>query len=324
MQFLLDKSQPSSLFEQARDQLLTALHLGSVRSGQRLPSVRQIAQRSGINLKTAFAIYRRLQEEGYVELRTGSGAYVADIDRSNLDQAYCLSILQLIKANLAEAGRLKLDIRRYQTFVERFINRSHLAAAQVAVFECNQEQIHLFAHEISSRLQVRVVPVLLSQLDSHDRHTTRALAQSDYFLTTDYHFRQVQQIAGRYQKKLLQLRLNAAFLTELVKAARRGHVLMIVSDTDFFHAFRQNLLGLGIPAATLDHIQALAGHQVGEIRTALAVTRYVYISPICDQRLRQMVPPRVKELRIDNMLDTESIEAIEAMLLFSSDGLATP
>src|SRR2546423_4275364 len=284
MQFLLDKKQTTSLFEQARDQLLTALHMGSVRGGQRLPSVRQMAQRNGINTKTAFAIYQRLQHEGYIELRAGSGAYVADIDRIDLDQTYCLSILQLIKANLAEAGHLKLDPPRYQTFVERFINRSRLAATQVAVVECNEEQIHLFAHEISSRLQVRVFPVLLSHLAHADRRTARALAQSDYFLTTDYHFKQVQEIAGRYHKKLLQLRLNAAFLTELVKAARRGRVLMIVSNANFFPAFRQNLLGLGIPAATLDHIQAVDGHQVGKIRDALAACRYVYISPICDQR----------------------------------------
>jgi DNA-binding transcriptional regulator YhcF (GntR family) len=322
MQFLLDKNQTTSLFEQARDQLLTALHLGSVRGGQRLPSVRQIAQRSGINLKTAFAIYQRLRQEGYIELRTGSGAYVADIDRSDLDQTYCLSVLQLIKSNLAEAGHLKLDAHRYRSLVERFIDRSELAGVQVAVVECNQEQIDLFAHEISSRLRVRVFPVLVAQLESPDRRTARALAQSTYFLTTDYHFKQVREIAGRYQKKLLQVRLNPAFLTELVKAARRGRVLMIVSDADFFPAFRQNLIGLGIPAATLDHIRALDGGQVVEIRAALADSRYVYISPICDQRLRQMVPPRVKELRFESMLSAESIEAIEAILLFHGERLA--
>jgi len=137
MQFLLDKTQTTSLFEQARDQLLTALHLGSVRGGQRLPSVRQIAQRNGINSNTAFAIYQRLQQEGYIELRTGSGAYVANIDGIDFDQGYCLSILRLVKANLAEAGHLKLDPQSYQRLVERFINRSRLASTQVTVVECN-------------------------------------------------------------------------------------------------------------------------------------------------------------------------------------------
>jgi GntR family transcriptional regulator len=319
MQFLLDKNQPPSLFVQAREQLLTALHLGTVRAGQRLPSIRQLAQRSGINLKTAFAIYQRLQEEGYIELRTGSGAYVTDMDRSDFDQAYCRSILQLIKSNLAAASHLKLDAHRYQACVERFINRSPFAAAQVAVIECNDEQIHLFAHEISSRLNVRVLPVLLSQLENPDRRTARALAHSDYFVTTDYHFKQAQEIALRYQKKLLQVRLNAAFLSSLIEAARRGRVLMIVSNDDFFPAFRQNLRNLGISQATLDHITPVNGDQVMQIRSALSRVRYVYLSPICDPSLRQMVPPRVTELRIESMLAAESIEAIEALLLFHAE-----
>jgi len=319
MQFLLDKSQSPSLFEQAREQLLTALHIGKVSAGQRLPSIRQVAQRNSINLKTALAIYQRLQKEGYIELRTGSGAYVADIDRTDLEQAYCRSILQLIRANLAAASHLKLDAQGYQSFLERFINRPRLASVQVAVVECNHEQIHLFAHEISSRLQVRVFPVLLSQVENPDRRTARALANSDYFVTTDYHFKQVQEIAARYQKRPLQLRLNADFLTQLIDAARRGSVLMIVSNADFFPAFRQNLLNLGISSVTLDRITPLDGDQVLPIRAALTRARYVYISPICDQRLRQLIPPRVKELRFDSMLATESLEAIEAMLLFHTE-----
>ena len=318
MQFILDKTQKGTLFEQAREQLLTALHLGKVRAGDRLPSVRQISQRSQINSKTAFAIYQRLQTEGYIELRTGSGAYVADIEQADLNQAYCLSVLQLIKANLAAAEHLKLDPRQYQRLVRNFVDRSPLTAVQVAVVECNEEQIQLFAHEIASRLKVRVTPVMLDQLEHPDRRTARLLARADYFATTDYHFKQVKEIAAQRQKKLLQLRLNAAFLTELIAAARRGRVLMIVSNIDFFPAFRSNLLHLGIAPATLDRITALDGLNVPQIRLALSHTRYVYLSPICDQRLRQLIPARVRELQIDSMLSTESIEALEAVLLFHS------
>jgi GntR family transcriptional regulator len=73
MQFLLDKSLKSTLFEQTREQLIIALHLGRLRSGDRLPSVRQVALRNNVNLKTVFAIYQRLKEEGYIEIRTGIG-----------------------------------------------------------------------------------------------------------------------------------------------------------------------------------------------------------------------------------------------------------
>jgi DNA-binding transcriptional regulator YhcF (GntR family) len=316
MQFLLDKNHKNTLFEQAREQLITALHMGKLRAGDRLPSVRQMSQRGGINLKTAFSIYQRLKEEGYIELRVGSGAYVADVDRADLDQAYCLSIFQLIKSNLSAASHLKLDPGQYHRHVESFVERSRLASMQVTVVECNEEQVNLFAYEISNRLNARVFPILLDQLERPDRRAARMLWRTDYFATTDYHFKQVRELAARYEKKILQLRLNAAFLPELIAAARRGRVLMVVSNTSFFSAFRQNLKSLGISTAILDRITAIDGTDLAQIRAALAHTRSAYISPICDQRIRNLIPAQVNELKLDSMLSSDSIEALEAVMLF--------
>ncbi|HKP85097.1 MAG TPA: GntR family transcriptional regulator [Blastocatellia bacterium] len=323
MQFLLDKNHKSTLFEQAREQLITALHMGKLRAGDRLPSVRQMSQRGGINLKTAFSIYQRLKEEGYIEIRVGSGAYVADIDGADLDQAYCLSIFQLIKSNLSAASHLKLEPSQYYKLVEGFVEKSRLASIQVTVVECSEEQVNLFAYEIRNRLNARVFPVLLDQLERPDRRVARTLARTDYFATTDYHFKQVKEMAARYEKKILQLRLNAAFLPELIAAARVGRVLMVVSNTSFFPAFRQNLTNLGISPAILDRITAVDGANLAEIRAALARTKSIYVSPICDQRIRNLVPARVKELRLDSMLSNDSIEALEAVMLFHIPPTAT-
>ena len=316
MQFILDKEQKSSLFEQAREQLVTALHMGKLRSGDRLPSVRQMSLRNSINIKTAFAIYQRLQSEGYIELRTGSGAYVSDIDSADLDQAYCFSIFRLIKSNLSAASQLKLDPGQYSDLVRNFIDKSQLASRQIVVVECNEEQVNLFAYEISERLPARVFPLLLHQLETPDTRAARLLARTDYFATTDYHFNQVKDLAGKYKKKILQLRLNPAFLPELIAAARRGRMLMIVSNADFYPAFRRNLVRLGISNAILDRISAVDLSNLSRVRAGIARAESFYISPICDQSIRKLLPLRIKEVRLESMLSCESIEALEAVLLF--------
>jgi DNA-binding transcriptional regulator YhcF (GntR family) len=43
------------------------VHIGKLHAGGRLPSVRQVALSNKINLKTAFSIYQRLNEEGLVQ-----------------------------------------------------------------------------------------------------------------------------------------------------------------------------------------------------------------------------------------------------------------
>jgi DNA-binding transcriptional regulator YhcF (GntR family) len=316
MQFLLDKSHRSSLLEQARDQMITALHLGKLRAGERLPSVRQTAQRNNINLKTAFSIYQRLRDEGYLELRTGSGAYVSDVESVGLDQTYRQSVFELISSNIEQAARLRLTPDEYNRLVTRFVDKTKRRRAKIAVVECNEEQVNVFTDEISSRLRVRAHPFLLSNLEKPDRRSSTLLSRMDYVVTTDYHFKEVRRLAEPFNPRILRLRLNPAFVPELVKAARRGRLLMVVSNANFFPAFRRNLLGIGTPAAVLDQISAIDDSDLGRIRAAAAGTRSVYISPVCDLSVEKAVDPGIRRLDVGTMLSDDSIAMIEAALLF--------
>lgn len=58
--------------EQLRSQCLS----GRLAAGDRLPSVRELAQQLAVNVNTVFRIYERLAAEGLIELRHGDGTYV--------------------------------------------------------------------------------------------------------------------------------------------------------------------------------------------------------------------------------------------------------
>jgi DNA-binding transcriptional regulator YhcF (GntR family) len=314
--FVLEKGSKDSLLDQARAQLLTALHTGRLGAGDRLPSVRQVAQRNQINLKTAFSIYQRLCAEGYVALRVGSGAYVSDIAPSDLEEAYYHSILRMIKSNLAEADRLRLAPRDYLKLVQRLVSRPPAARARVVVVECNEEQINLFAHEISSRTGLAVRPVLLSRLEASDARAAGELARADYFATTHFHFREVKALTAGYGKPLVQLRLNPAFVPLIVGAARRGSVLMVVSNADYFPAFRQSLLQIGTPRSVVERIAAVDHSNPKGVRAAAARARAVYVSPICKPQVRELIPAGVEPLEVESTLSDESLERLEALVLF--------
>lgn len=318
MQFLFDKNHKDSFFEQAFLQLLTALHMGKVGAGDRLPSVRQMALRNSINHKTAFSIYQRLSLEGYITLRRGSGAYVSDIDHADLEQAYCLSLFKLIKSNFAEADRLRISPRDFTKLSQSYLNKSQLKSVRIAVIECNEEQIGVFAAEISNRLGVGVSPLLLSRLEAPDRGTHRILSRADLFTTTHFHFKQVKSLLESYHKKLLQLRLNPNFVPSIVNAARQGSLLMIVSSVDYVPAFSQSLINVGTPRSVVERISAVDDSNFEEVRAKALRADTVYVSPICDPRVKKFLPPHCQELRMDSTLSDESLEMLEAFLLFRS------
>jgi DNA-binding transcriptional regulator YhcF (GntR family) len=52
---------------------------GRLAPGRRLPGLRELAEMLGINANTARAVYQRLEQEGLIESRQGTGTFVASI-----------------------------------------------------------------------------------------------------------------------------------------------------------------------------------------------------------------------------------------------------
>lgn len=57
--------------------LATRIYDGQFMPGQRLPGLRELADAVGVNANTVRAVYQRLEHEGLIESRQGSGTFVA-------------------------------------------------------------------------------------------------------------------------------------------------------------------------------------------------------------------------------------------------------
>ncbi len=73
-------------YRKLADALEDAVKQGAIAAGQRLPSVRALAQAEGVSISTALSAYRDLEQRGVVEARPKSGYYAR--------AACCLPILE--------------------------------------------------------------------------------------------------------------------------------------------------------------------------------------------------------------------------------------
>jgi GntR family transcriptional regulator len=64
--------------KQIAEQIRTRCASRALVPGDRLPSVRQLAQELAVNQNTILRVYERLTAEGLLERRHGDGTYVAD------------------------------------------------------------------------------------------------------------------------------------------------------------------------------------------------------------------------------------------------------
>lgn len=72
----VDERDARPLYQQLVDEIKTLIARGELAEGTLLPPVRQVASDLGVNLNTVAFAYRKLQQEGLIRVRHGSGAVV--------------------------------------------------------------------------------------------------------------------------------------------------------------------------------------------------------------------------------------------------------
>ena len=81
----VDRSSDLPVGVQVAWRLRALIATGKLAPGERLPGVRELAEQAGINANTARAIYGRLEADGLLVSRHGSGTFVAADTRPSAD-----------------------------------------------------------------------------------------------------------------------------------------------------------------------------------------------------------------------------------------------
>jgi GntR family transcriptional regulator len=113
MPLQLNPSSGVPLYLQLIEQIKHAIETGALRTGDQLPSVRQMAEELMINPNTVVRAYRELEHEGVIELKHGSGAFICEsiVPRTKLMQK-AHSVVQQAMDRLESLDLTEDEIRR--------------------------------------------------------------------------------------------------------------------------------------------------------------------------------------------------------------------
>ena len=104
----LNFSSDAPIYQQIRNQVVTAIASGELKPGERLPTIRALAEEAGINMMTASKAYQLLKAEGYITTGRRDGAVVRLPEAGAEPQTLQGLRLRLCELRLAGLGRAEI------------------------------------------------------------------------------------------------------------------------------------------------------------------------------------------------------------------------
>ena len=232
--------QETALSDKLRDRILSALHLGLLQPGDRLPSIRALWREMGVDHRVVAQAYRILEDEGLVEVRGRSGVYLAPQDQ--LGGEVLAETARWMAGVLVEGWKRRMTLAEIPELIRRCTSTVPL---RCAVVESNVDQMTVYSAELEEQFGLTAVPVYISPvpLPRPDRSVEfhaveEAIRSADLVVTTSYHSRLVRKAAENVNVPSVTLTVNAEVVETVQREIRTRGVTLVCVDPEFGNRLR--------------------------------------------------------------------------------------
>lgn len=104
----IEKGSAVPISRQIAQQIATLCASGKLRSGDQLPSVRELARELAVNQNTVLKVYDRLVRDGLLEMRQGQGTFVASGARATGQKKHRIRLIEELRQIARQAIGLGL------------------------------------------------------------------------------------------------------------------------------------------------------------------------------------------------------------------------
>jgi GntR family transcriptional regulator len=204
MEFYIDGNSSTPVAIQIQEQIKLAVMMGVFRSGDTLPSIRDIEKQTGINRSHIHKAYLALKRSGLLLSTRGKGTIVtAAIKSPRTIHENCHKLSRTIISKVRQMGLSPMAFSRY---LIRYAQENERHIPFIIYVDSHPEMAARTAEEISQLWHVPVIGVAYRNLMSMLRkHPGRAKILVNH-LTCDY----VRSMISRNKSDVIPIELNTA------------------------------------------------------------------------------------------------------------------
>lgn len=224
-----------SITTRLRDRIISGLHRGRLHGGDRLPSVRTVAENSGADHRIVASAYRSLEAEGLVDIRGRSGVYVAEQER--LGSGLLSETGRWLAGVFAEAWKRQIAVPSLPELIRRCSSSVELHAAFV---ESTEDHMTAFCVEIEAGFGLKCRRIFLaSNSDEDPAHRVdeawlrEELIDADLVVTTAFYASPVRKVAEALDKPLVVVSAHPDLAHAVRQQLRHGNLTVVCADPRF-------------------------------------------------------------------------------------------
>jgi DNA-binding transcriptional regulator YhcF (GntR family) len=222
-----------------RRRIVADLHLGRLKPGARLPSLRTIAHELNISIRAAARAYGTLERDGLVTVRGRSGIYLVApfAVEIELDEPLCW-----YADMLKEAWSRRIALTDVTGLLHQLVQNPPIAAC----VESTEDHMIAFCTELAEDFSLQTTSIKLNGsgaiVDGVPMSLLDALSGVDFIVTTAFHAADIYEAAETLKKPVVVVSVNDTLLDAFESQLESGAVTVVADDPAFVQRFRTYLL----------------------------------------------------------------------------------
>ena len=110
LDIIISNSSSIALYEQIENQIKTQILNGSLKAGDPLPSIRNLAKELKVSIITSKRAYEELEKEGFIQTVVGKGTFVSGANSERLKEAAISEMENKLEEIIISAKALGLSL----------------------------------------------------------------------------------------------------------------------------------------------------------------------------------------------------------------------
>lgn len=289
---------PLPIARQLAEQLVALVRTGTLNPGDRLPPVRVLAGFLRVNRNTVAKVYTVLEREGWIESTPGRGSFVTATPPSE-----AAGLAPYADRLLAEAEARGVGVEEVRSIISARAagRRDGAPPPRVGFVECNPSDLAYFTRQLSARLRLPLVPVLLADVP-------RAADSLDIVATTLFHIEEVRAHLPFHDVIGLMAAPDFHTLDDVAHLPPESRIALVCATQEGVQSKERSIRAVGIRGA---RVRTATLQRPQRLRAALQQADVVLASPKVLERLAGQIPPKARVIPFASVLGEGAVSLLE-------------